>query len=199
MTIHFRNTTFVKSAADISSLPDPDRPEVVISGKSNVGKSSLINALADNRKLSRVSGEPGKTRLVVYFDVDDQLYLVDLPGYGYAKAPHSVQARYSNLVENYFGVGRPISLVLHLIDVRHEPTDRDLLMISYMQNNKIPFFIIFNKTDKLSYSAVRQKTAAYLLKIKPDANVRVFSVSSQKKSGIDDLRAAIQEHLSMQA
>ncbi|MBN1891516.1 MAG: YihA family ribosome biogenesis GTP-binding protein [Clostridiales bacterium] len=197
MTIHFRNTKFVKSAADIGSLPDPDRPEVVISGKSNVGKSSLINALADNRKLSRVSGEPGKTRLVVYFDVDDKLYLVDLPGYGYAKAPHTVQAQYSSLVENYFGVGRPISLVLHLIDVRHDPTDRDLLMISYMQSNRIPFFIVFNKTDKLSYSAVRQKTADHLLKIKPDADVRVFSVSSQKKSGVEDLRNAIQEHLSL--
>jgi GTP-binding protein len=162
MPIQFRNTAFVGAVADIESMPDPDLPEIVLSGKSNVGKSSLINAIADNRKLARVSGEPGKTRMVLYFNVDNRIYLVDLPGYGYAKAPRSVQQKYSSLVDQYFTVGRPVSLVLHLIDIRHKPSELDLQMISYMQSSKLPFFIVFNKADKITSSAMHQKINDYL-------------------------------------
>lgn len=195
MTIQFRNTSYVGAAADIDSVPNNSLPEIVLSGKSNVGKSSLINAIADNKKLARVSGEPGKTRMVLYFNVDNRFFLVDLPGYGYAKAPHSIKEKYNSLVDRYFAVDRPISLVLHLIDIRHRPSDLDLQMISYMQSRQLPFYIVFNKADKLSSSVARQKIEEYLPEMNIESSVRVFCVSANNKKGTDDLRLALADHL----
>jgi GTP-binding protein len=195
MTIQFRNTSFVGAAADITSVPVSGMPEIVFSGKSNVGKSSLINAIADNKKLARVSGEPGKTRMVLYFNVDNRIYLVDLPGYGYAKAPHSIQKQYSSLVDQYFAIGRPIALVLHLIDIRHQPSEQDYQMISYMQSRQMPFFIVFNKADKVSSAVARQKIDEYLSEMNIDSSVRVFCVSANNKKGTDDLRLALNEYM----
>lgn len=195
MSIQFRNTSFAGAAADIDSVPNPDRPEIIFSGKSNVGKSSLINAIADNRKLARVSGEPGKTRMVLYFNVDNRIYFVDLPGYGYAKASHSLQEKYSGLVDQYFAIGRPIALVLHLIDIRHKPSEQDNQMISYMQSRQFPFFIVFNKADKISSSEARQKIEEHLSGMDLNPSVRVFCVSAENKKGTDDLRLALDEFL----
>ncbi|MDD3959409.1 MAG: YihA family ribosome biogenesis GTP-binding protein [Clostridiaceae bacterium] len=195
MMIQFRNTRFVMATAELSQAPIPDRPEIVLSGKSNVGKSSLINALADNKKLARISGEPGKTRLVIYFDVDNRFYLVDLPGYGYAKAPHSVQKQYGDLVERYFAVGRPISLILHLVDIRHKPSQNDLMMIDYMNTKGLPYFLIYTKADKLSAAEIRRKTDEYLEDIPNASTIKIFSVSSEKKKGLEDVRTAIDEFL----
>jgi len=195
MPIQFRNTSFVAAVTNIEDAPKPDRPEIVFSGKSNVGKSSLINAIADNSKLARISGEPGKTRLVLYFDVDDRLYLVDLPGYGFAKAPKSVQEKYKSLVDRYFSVGRPISLVLHLMDIRRQPSDQDLLMISYMKSRNIPFFIVFTKVDKISSAAARKNVDDYLHIMELDPSVSIFGISSSVKKGIEDLRKGISAFL----
>ena len=199
MAISFRKTQFWGVASDVKSCPPSDRPEVVLSGKSNVGKSSLINALADNRKLARVSATPGKTRLVVYFNVDDAFYLADLPGYGYAKAPKNVKEKFSKLCDQYFLSGRKITLVLHLIDIRHAPSSEDVRMLEYMNQAGIPYFLVFTKCDKLSRAQMNRKLHEFgeLLDFRDDA--RCYAVSAEKKVGLDDLRAGIEEFLNKPA
>ena len=199
MAISFRKTQFWGVASDVKSCPPSDRPEVVLSGKSNVGKSSLINALADNRKLARVSATPGKTRLVVYFNVDDAFYLADLPGYGYAKAPKNVKEKFSKLCDQYFLSGRKITLVLHLIDIRHAPSSEDVRMLEYMNQAGIPYFLVFTKCDKLSRAQMNRKLHEFgeLLDFHDDA--RCYAVSAEKKVGLDDLRAGIEEFLNKSA
>ena len=195
MSIQFRKTTFWGVASDVKSCPPSDRPEIVFSGKSNVGKSSLINALADNKKLARVSATPGKTRVVVYFNVDDKLYFADLPGYGYAKAHKDVKEKFNKLCDQYFVSGRKFSLVLHLIDVRHAPSQDDIRMLDYMNQSGIPYFLVFTKCDKLSKAQIRKQLNEFgkILDFHEDA--RIFAVSSEKKVGLDDLRLGIEEFL----
>lgn len=195
MGISFRKTVFWGVASDISSCPASDRPEVVLSGKSNVGKSSLVNALVDNKKMARVSATPGKTRLVVYFNVDDAFYLADLPGYGFAKAPKDVKEKFSKLCDQYFVSGRRISLVLHLMDIRHDPSKDDIRMLEYMNQAKIPYFLVFTKCDKMSRAQMNRKIAEFgkILDFHDDA--RIYAVSAEKKVGLDDLRRGIEEFL----
>lgn len=195
MSINFRKTSFWGVAADLSSCPKSDRPEIVFSGKSNVGKSSLINALADNKKLARVSATPGKTRLVVYFNVDDQLYLADLPGYGYAKAPKDIKEKFSKLCDQYFISGRKFSLVLHLIDIRHAPSAEDVKMLSFMNERQIPYFLVFTKCDKLSRAQMMRQLQEFskILDFHDDAHC--FAVSAEKKIGLEDLKEAIETYL----
>lgn len=195
MKVNFRNTTFWGVAADISSSPVSDKAEVVLSGKSNVGKSSLVNALAGNHKLARVSSDPGKTRLVIYFNVDDRFFLTDLPGYGYAKAPKSIQEQYSKLADQYFGCGRPIRLVLHLIDIRHKPSADDIRMINYMDQNEIPYFTIYNKADKFSNAQLKKRISELENEFGSHNTLGCFAISSEKKQGLDSLRDAIESFL----
>ena len=196
MSIQFRKTTFWGVASDVASCPPSDRPEIVFSGKSNVGKSSLINALADNKKLARVSATPGKTRVVVYFNVDDKLYFADLPGYGYAKAAKEVKEKFNKLCDQYFVSGRKFSLVLHLLDVRHAPSSDDIRMLDYMNRSGIPYFLVFTKCDKLSKAQIRKQLNEFSKILDFHEDARIFAVSSEKKVGLDDLRAAIEEYLS---
>ncbi|MBO4746965.1 MAG: YihA family ribosome biogenesis GTP-binding protein [Clostridiales bacterium] len=196
MSIQFRKTTFWGVASDVASCPPSDRPEIVFSGKSNVGKSSLINALADNKKLARVSATPGKTRVVVYFNVDDKLYFADLPGYGYAKAAKDVKEKFNKLCDQYFVSGRKFSLVLHLLDVRHAPSSDDIRMLDYMNRSGIPYFLVFTKCDKLSKAQIRKQLNEFSKILDFHEDARIFAVSSEKKVGLDDLRAAIEEYLS---
>ncbi len=193
MDINYRKTKFLKVAATISQCPETDLPEVVLSGKSNVGKSSLINAIADNRKLARVSSEPGKTREVIYFETDGRLLLADLPGYGYAKASKEVKERFSKLCDDYFRSGRKISLVLHLIDIRHEPSAADRSMIEFLNSAALPYFIVFTKCDKLSKMQVKNHIAMMAKHLDFSEDAAVFAISSDKKEGIRELTDAITE------
>lgn len=195
MKIDFRKTNFWGVAAEIGSCPPSDRPELVLSGKSNVGKSSLMNALADNRKMARVSQTPGKTRLVIYFDVDSKFYIADLPGYGYAKAPKDVHAKFSRLVDQYFSSGRPISLVLHLIDIRHDPSREDVQMITYMNAQNIPYFLVFTKCDKFSRAQLEKRLSEQIAFFDIQDRAHCFAVSAEKKEGLEDLKEAITDYL----
>ena len=195
MSIQFRKTNYWGVASDLASCPPSDRPEIVFSGKSNVGKSSLINALADNRKLARVSATPGKTRMVVYFNVDEKLYFADLPGYGYAKAPKDVKAKFNKLCDQYFVSGRKFALVLHLIDIRHAPSADDIRMLDYMNQNNIPYFLVFTKCDKLSKAQIRRQLQEFSKILDFHEDARCFAVSAEKKIGLDDLRNSIEEYL----
>lgn len=195
MSIQFRKTNYWGVASDLASCPPSDRPEIVFSGKSNVGKSSLINALADNRKLARVSATPGKTRMVVYFNVDEKLYFADLPGYGYAKVPKDVKAKFNKLCDQYFVSGRKFALVLHLIDIRHAPSADDIRMLDYMNQNNIPYFLVFTKCDKLSKAQIRRQLQEFSKILDFHEDARCFAVSAEKKIGLDDLRNSIEEFL----
>ena len=191
MEINFRKAKFKALAASIDQCPDTDVPEIVMSGRSNVGKSSLINALVDNKKLARVSQTPGKTRAVVFFDIDDKLRIADLPGYGYAKVSRDKKAQFSSLADSYFTSGRKFDLVLHLMDIRREPSEEDAAMLEYMNANNIRYFVVFTKCDKFSNAQLRRRIEELKDIYNFDENADIFAVSSMKKQGIEELREAI--------
>ena len=145
------NVEFTYSAGLSSQLKPDDRPEIVFSGRSNVGKSSLINKLCNRKSLARVSSKPGKTATVNFFD-GGSFNLADLPGYGYAKVSRGEKLRWAELVEGYFAAGRNIALVVQIIDMRHEPSRDDKDMLGYLRDSGLPFIVVMTKSDKLNKS-----------------------------------------------
>jgi len=191
MPIDFRKTRFIGVAAELNQCPPPFGPEVVLSGRSNVGKSSLINALADNRTLARTSNTPGKTRLIIYFSINDRILLTDLPGYGYARVSQQAKTAFSKLADSYLTSGRPVALVLHLLDIRHDPSSEDLLMLDFLISKRIPLQVVLTKADKLSrvQAALRREQIAQKLGMQQPADLLI--ISAQAKSGLLELRQRI--------
>lgn len=194
MSIDFRRAELAAVAGKLDQCPVSSYPEVVLSGRSNVGKSSLINTLTDQKKLARVSQTPGKTRLIIYFLVDRKFYLTDLPGYGYARVAKTVQATFARLVDSYLTESRPIRLVLHLLDIRHDPGEHDHQMIDWMQAEGLPYLIVLTKSDKLSRQAAGKRLLemAGLLDIDPSYLV---PFSATTREGVDVLRERIRSVL----
>ncbi len=188
MAIDFRKTAFIGVAAELGQCPAIGLPEIVLSGRSNVGKSSLINTLADNRHLAKTSSTPGKTRLVVYFRIDNRLLLTDLPGYGYAAGSLQKRAAFSSLADRYLNSGRPLALILHLLDIRHDPSAEDRQMLAWLLANGIPWQIVLTKADKLTRVQIlqRQQEIAAALGLEDPAALLVFSATSRQ--GVDQLR-----------
>ena len=151
MTI--RSAKFVTSLDRLRPFPGQGLPEVAMAGKSNVGKSSMINSLLGNSKLARISSEPGKTRLVNFFAVNERLLLVDLPGYGFARAPKTERERWASMIEGYLEGSKYLRRVLHLVDIRHAPTQDDQTMVEYLRHYDIPFTVVATKADKVSRAA----------------------------------------------
>ncbi len=155
MKINVNNVGIALTVGRKEQFPHDPRPEIALSGRSNVGKSSLINTLLGRKSLARVSSAPGKTITINYYDVDKKMFLVDLPGYGYAKRSMESKKSWSSLTEDYF-LKNPsadsIKLVLQLIDIRVGPTDDDILMINWLIDNGVPFIVVATKSDKLSKS-----------------------------------------------
>lgn len=143
---------FVLGVANLRQLPKDDIREVAFLGRSNVGKSSLINKLCSRRALARKSTEPGKTRELNYYLVNKVFYFVDLPGYGYAKAPEHIRSSWGNLIEKYLKTRRQIALVVQLVDSRHDPTPLDMMMVGWLEYYHIPFVVVLTKADKLPRS-----------------------------------------------
>ncbi len=150
MAVKPRSVTFVKGAVRWSELPDDGRPEVAFIGRSNVGKSSLINAMVGRRSLARTSGTPGKTQQFNYYLIDDAFYFVDLPGYGYAKVARDQRDRWGRFIGTYLSDREPLRLVFHLVDSRHEPTSLDRDIMETMRGGRVPYVIVLTKADKLS-------------------------------------------------
>lgn len=144
--------TFLKSATKLEELPQNDRPHIAMVGRSNVGKSSLLNHLAGQKGLARVSSEPGRTQTINLFDVDKRFYLVDLPGYGFAKTSKAKRQDFSGMLRDYLWQAEQLKLVLLIIDARIGPTDLDRDMLAYLDSGRIPVALIINKIDKLSNS-----------------------------------------------
>ncbi len=196
MHIDFRKMRFITVAADSSACPGPGLPEIVLAGRSNSGKSSLVNALANRKDLSRVSSTPGKTRLVVYYGIEDTLLLADLPGYGYAQASRQEIQRFSGLADRYFQSGRTIHLALVLLDIRHDPTESDRTMMQYLSDRRIPFMPVFNKSDKLSRAARSRMMAGHRSWLQGNGfSAEPLAVSTQTREGIDVLIASLSSFL----
>ncbi|MBK6538215.1 MAG: ribosome biogenesis GTP-binding protein YihA/YsxC [Ignavibacteria bacterium] len=148
---------FIKSIFDLRALPNSVLAEFVFVGRSNVGKSSLINSICAKKKLAKIGSVPGKTRQLNYFLINEKFYLVDLPGYGYAKVPEQIRAGWRKLVEDYISERQNVKLVFVLIDSRHEPTYLDELMVSWLEYYEIPFAVILTKSDKISSNKMQKQ------------------------------------------
>lgn len=184
MDFTIRSARFITSVGLSGELPEKTAAEIAVVGKSNVGKSSLINSLCGRRKLAKTSATPGKTRLINYFLLNEEFYLVDLPGYGYAEAPKDEQKKWGDLMESYLSSGR-VSHICMLIDIRHEPTAHDRQMFGYIVYYGIPYTLIATKADKLAKSKRRQaaNAAAKLLGAPPYA----VAWSSETGDGREEL------------
>ncbi len=191
--IHWERTHFVQSVADVRQFPAITLPQVAIAGHSNVGKSSLLNTLFGRKGLVRTSKAPGCTRLLNLFEVDERLLVVDLPGYGFARAPKKEQARWSSLIEHYLRSGTRPKLVLTLLDIRHGPKDSDLRLIEWLNKEGLRWQPVATKADKLSGNArgkrLREMTDALGGLLSP------LPVSSLDKRGIEDLRTLLEQEL----
>lgn len=186
----FQNVTFELAAGRKDQLPKAGVPEIVFSGKSNVGKSSLINKLVNRKALARVSATPGKTATINFYRLPD-CRLVDLPGYGYAKVSKGERDRWASLVEGYFAQKRNVALVIQLVDMRHKPTADDLQMIAFMQQTGLPFMVVCTKSDKLNKGET-EKQAALFNQLFQEEEIVWQPFSSTKGTGLEELKQRIE-------
>lgn len=185
----YENAAFELAAGRLNQLPESTLPEIVFSGRSNVGKSSLINKLLNRKALARVSATPGKTGTINFYRLPE-CRLVDLPGYGYARVSQSEKMRWADLVEGYFGAERNIVLVVQIVDFRHKPTVDDLHMISFLQEAGFPFLLVPTKSDKLNKSQRAEQTRL-LEELFYSQDVSIQPFSSVTGEGVEELRSTI--------
>ena len=190
--INFKNCSFVKSAPSINEKPSDNYSEVLIVGKSNVGKSSLINVLTGRKSLAFTSSKPGHTRLLNYYNIDNRFFLVDAPGYGYAKGGVDLDRLFGEMMEGYFNNNQFLKLVLLLIDSRREFAENDLEILNYLKENNYPFFLVITKTDKINQSG-----KAMMMKRLKELNVEenVYLTSALEPRTIEKLRLGIEQHI----
>ena len=157
-----KDAKFIKSSSNISECPQKDYPEFIFLGRSNVGKSSLINMLLGRKKLSKISSKPGKTQLINHFLINEDLYFVDLPGYGWAKTSKSNRQNWDIMTKNFLLKSDKLSLIFILIDIRIDPQKIDINYINYIGKNKLPLNIIFTKSDKINKSSIKGSVESFL-------------------------------------
>lgn len=178
-----------------STLPENPFPEVAFAGKSNVGKSSLINGLINRKSLARTSSQPGKTQTINYYVVNEDVYLVDLPGYGYAKVAESVKQKWGKMIENYLHTSKQLKAVFLLIDIRHEPSANDRVMYDWILNNGFEPIIIATKLDKIKRSQVAKQIKLVKQGLNVVPGTRVLPFSSLSKQGRDEIWEVIESYL----
>lgn len=190
----------VKSAEFVTSVASPDRlgqfdkPQFAFVGRSNVGKSSLLNALAARNKLAKTSGTPGRTRLINIFEINRSFYLVDLPGYGFAQASKAEQAGWQELIGDFLENSANLKMVFVLVDARHKPSPKDVQMLEYLYNFQIPFKLVATKTDKLSRSELNNNKALLASTLSVGVDDIIF-VSAKDKKNIDKIWEVIEQYL----
>lgn len=190
--INFKNATFIKSAPNVDERPPVSLPEVLIVGKSNVGKSSLINALTNKKSLAFTSKKPGHTKLLNYYDIDQKFYLVDAPGYGYAVGGLDLDRLFGKMMDEYFQKATQLKLVLLLLDSRRTFKDNDLEILSYLRQYNIPFFVVVTKMDKIN-----QKEKAALNRHLQEMNITegIYFTSSNIVRSLESLKNGIENKL----
>ncbi len=182
---------FVTSITDLSKLPADGLPQIVFSGKSNVGKSSVINRVLNRKNFARVGETPGKTVHINFFRIDNRAYFVDLPGYGYAKVPKAEKERWGKLMEQYFSVPERIDLGVLIVDARHKPTADDCTMADYFKSSGRPFLVAANKLDKLKKSELEPNMALIRQTLALPEDVKLIPFSAENGTGRDELVKAI--------
>lgn len=170
-----------------SKIPDMPYPEFAFAGKSNVGKSSLINALMNRKALARVSSQPGKTQTINYYIVNDKIYLVDLPGYGYTKVAVEVKAKWGKMVEKYLRQSKMLKYVFLLIDSRHKPSDNDIMMYEWIVSQGVTPIIVATKTDKLKRSQIKGQMELIMKTLNLTSKEQLLPFSSETKVGVNEL------------
>ena len=191
MAINFNKAEFVLSAVKPSTFIRDGRPQVTFAGRSNVGKSSVINRLLNRKNFARVGATPGKTTQINYFRIDDKIYFTDLPGYGYAKVSKDERDRWGRLMENYFAEEELISLGVLIVDARHKPTADDVTMCDYFKSTECPMVVVANKLDKLKKSQIEPNLALIRQTLTLDDRVQLIPFSAEKGIGKTELLAAI--------
>lgn len=176
-----KNPEFKISAVSPKQYPNDGLPQIVLVGKSNVGKSSFINTIINRKKLARTSSEPGKTRQINFYNMDNKFYFVDLPGYGYSKMSKEEQVRVGNFIEEYLSKCKNIALIVFLIDIRHSPTENDRLMYNYVINANKPCIIIANKADKIAVTKVDSQVKALQDELNPLKDFTFLPFSAERR------------------
>ncbi len=191
--MEFQNAEFKAAYGTFSQLPKSDRIEIAFAGRSNVGKSSLINRVFGRRALARVSSVPGKTQTINFYGLEN-VNFVDLPGYGYAKVSKSEKERWRELIGGYFADSeRDIALVFSLIDMRHPPSKDDLVMLDYLIDNEIPFCVVLTKADKLKKTERAERMEAFKTELPMYDQLTVIPFSAMTDEGVEDIRSIIEE------
>lgn len=195
--MEIRSAYFFRSSQHFSQLPPADKPEFAFVGRSNVGKSSLINKVVQQKGLAKTSQTPGKTQLINHFVINKDWYLVDLPGYGFAKVSKKARVGFENMIRDYVTRRRSLIIVFVLVDSRHEPQKLDLEFMEYLGISQVPFTIVFTKTDKLGKSALQANIDAYKAALAEqwEALPPMFITSAETGLGCDELRTYIGENL----
>lgn len=192
--MNYNKAEFEKAYGISSQLPPSDITEIAFAGRSNVGKSSLLNKLFNRKSLARVSSVPGKTITINFYDVDGYKF-VDLPGYGYAKLSKSERDRFGELMEGYFQSGRNIKLVVQLVDMRHKPSQDDFGMIDFMKQMNIPFIVICTKADKLKVKEFKKREQEIKEELSMVDSDLIIPFSSQNGLGLDKIKMLIEKSL----
>lgn len=190
MKINPNNIDLIISAVQEAQYPETDVPEVALSGRSNVGKSSFINSMIGRKNMARTSQQPGKTQTLNFFNIDDQLVFVDVPGYGYAKVSKVQREKFGKMIEEYLTTRQKLQLVIQLVDLRHNPTEDDVLMYNYLKHFDIPTLIICTKEDKIPKGKVQKHLNNIKNKLdleEGDAIVSYSSIKNNKQQQIWDM------------
>lgn len=190
-----KNPKFEISAVGPKQYPTNNLPEVVLVGKSNVGKSSFVNTMINRKKLARTSSEPGKTRQINFYNIDESFYFVDLPGYGYSKMSKKEQEQVGKFIEQYLFNRKEISLIIFLIDIRHSPTANDKLMYNYVISSGLPFIILANKADKIAITKVDDAVSELQKQINPIGDITTLPFSSERKIYKDEVWKIIEQYI----
>lgn len=193
-----KDPKFEISAVSLKQYPSAGLPEIVLVGKSNVGKSSFVNTLINRKKLARTSGEPGKTRQINFYNMDNKFYFVDLPGYGFSKMSKTEQEKVNGFIDEYLHIRKNISLIVLLIDIRHEPGTNDRLMYDYVIRSGFPFIVIANKADKIAVTKVDARVKEIQSDLNPIGDFTFLPFSAERRIYTDAVWNEIDKNLEIE-
>lgn len=193
MKINPNNVDIIISAVDPKQYPETGLPEIALSGRSNVGKSTFINTLISRKKVARTSSKPGKTQTLNFFNIDEQLVFVDVPGYGYAKVSKKQREQFGKMIEQYLTTRNELKCVIQLVDIRHKPTQDDVLMYNYLKHFEIPTIIIATKEDKIPKGKVQKHLKIIRETLEVDSEDKLISYSSLNKDKTDNIWALLSQ------